>query len=672
MRVKLSIVVMLAAGLVMIMGISITLARTSIAETPASVLQSVPVQAEKNIQWVSQLGGPAQAVAYQEGLAYVITGPRLVILDVSDPADPVRIGSHEIAVDDGRDIAVAGEYAYFTADDGGLRIVDISDPSHPVEVGSCDTPSNAWSVTIAEDYAYVTDQMDKLRIIDVSDPTSPTLESTYRPSIYDHVQDVAVASDAGQVYAYVGYSNHLFIVDVTDPGNPAEQGVVATRAQAVVPVGSYAYVAAGDDGVRSIDVTDPLSPTLVHTVTTPGSAYALVVSGTHAYVADGIGGLRVINITAPGALSEDGFCDTPDVAQDVAAMPGSHILVADNQRGLRLIDVSDPENPKESSTYDVPSNAWSLAISGTLAYVGDYYYGPGSAPGALRIVDSSDPANPLQTGFAELSGRGAGVALSGSHAYVSGEQGGLLVVDVSNPLHPSEVSSYPTGKLAHDVAVRGNYAYLAESQGLFLFDISDPLSPTLASTWPTSGDSVTAVAVDGDYAYTGIGRDGLHIIDVTDPFSPTLTGVYTVADSIYDVALMQDFAYLAADAAGLLIVDVSNPISPTLAGFYEGWETVQGIAVTASSPGHIWAAVLGEYWDDETQWHNGLAILDVSDPANPVEVGVRSFPAEPNAVAMAEDGAGQTYIYAANQEGGLAILRVRYRRFLPVVLHNSP
>jgi hypothetical protein len=178
--------------------------------------------------------------------------------------------------------------------------------------------------------------------------------------------------------------------------------------------------------------------------------------------------------------------------------------------------------------------------------------------------------------------------------------------------------------------------------------------------------------VDGDYAYTGIGHDGLHIIDVTDPFSPTLTGVYTVADSIYDVALMQGFAYLAADAAGLLIVDVSNPVSPTLTGSYEGWETIQGVAVAATSPGHVWAVVLVEYTDDETQWHNGLAVLDVSDPANPVEVGLQSFPAEPNAVAMAEDGAGQTYMYAANQEGGLAILRVRYRRFLPIVLHNSP
>ncbi|MBN1976746.1 MAG: hypothetical protein JW918_05040 [Anaerolineae bacterium] len=115
-----------------------------------------------------------------------------------------------------------------------------------------------------------------------------------------------------------------------------------------------------------------------------------------------------------------------------------------------------------------------------------------------------------------------------------------------------------------------------------------------------------------------------------------------------------------------------NPISPTLVGVYDGWEIVEGVAVAGAGPGKVLAYILGEYWDDEEQWRNGLAVLDVSDPAHPVEVGFHNFMTESYAVAVAEGGSGQTYIYVANMEGGLAILRVRYHLFLPLVLRNSP
>jgi hypothetical protein len=670
MKLRWLVVTVLAVGLALMVSTWLSFAQTASPEVMSGEPLSVSTSRAQNVELVGQLGGPAKAVASQGGYAYMVTGPLLVILDISDPGNPIRVGSHEMSVDFARDVAVAGDYAYIANDDAGLRILDVADAANPVEVGSCEAPMNAWAVAVLNDYAYVGHRQGKMQVIDVSDPTSPTLNSTYVASIYDTVRDVAVASGPEQTYAYLGTSNHLFVVDVTDPGSLSELGIYTTTAQGVAPAESFVYVAAGDDGLLAIDVSQPLTPTLVDTLDTPYWAYAVAVSGTHAYVADGDSGLRIVDIYTPGDLTEDGFYDTPDSAEDVA-LAGNYAWVADDERGLRIIDVSDPEAPTEEGAYDVPSAAWSVAVSGTYAYVGDYYYDPGSFRGALRIVDVSDPANPAQAGFAELSGRGAGVALSGDYAYLSAEQQGLLVVDVSDPISPSEVISYPTPYQAHDVAVARNYAYLAESLGLYLFDIADPLSPTLVSTWPTPGDTISAVAVDGDYAYVGAGRDGLHILDVSDPITPTWTASYTVADFIYDVALMGDLVYLAADQAGLHIVDVSNPISPTLVGLYDGWDVVNGVAVAESASGKVLAYILGEYWVDDGQWNNGLSVLDVSDPANPVEVGFYNLLTEPQAVVVAEDSSGQSYIYLANQEAGLAILRFGYRLFLPIVLRNE-
>jgi hypothetical protein len=660
-----------AATLVLVLSAWLLFAQTTLTEAMGSELAPVSTQLAQNIELVGQIGGPAKAVASQGGFAYVVTGPRLVILDISDPANPFQVGSYEMSVDFARDVAVAGDYAYIANDEGGLRILDVSDRANPVAVGTSDAPTDAWAVAVVDDYAYVADRSGDMHIIDVFDPTSPTLESTFASSVPATLRDVAVTPGPGPAHAYLGASNHLFVVDVTDPSNPSELGLYPTTAQGVAPAGSLVYVAAGDDGLRVIDVSQPHTPSLVDTLDTPEWAYAVALSGTHAYVADSGSGLRIIDISTPSNLSEDGFYDTPDSAEDVA-MTGHYALVADDERGLRILDVSAPGAPVEEGAYDVPSAAWSVAVSGTLAYVGDYYMVPGSAGGALRIVDVSDPANPAQAGFAELSGRGSGVALSVGYAYLSGEKAGLLVADITDPFSPTEVISYPTTKLAHDVAVMGDYAYLADSWDLYLFDISDPLSPTLVSTWPTPGDSLNNVVVAGNYAYVGAGHDGLRIVDVSDPLAPIETGVYTVSDRIYDVALLGDLVYLAADQAGLHIVDVSDPISPTLAGVYNGWEIVSSVTAAQSSSGQVLAYILGEYWVDNGQWYNGLSVLDVSDPASPVEVGFYNLMTEAQTVAVAEDSSGQSYIYLANQPAGLKILRLRYRLFLPVVLRNFP
>jgi Uncharacterized conserved protein len=84
-------------------------------------------------------------------------------------------------------VTVAGRYAYVAGyNDGALAIIDVSDPQNPEEVGViCDSGSGcsndtatglngATSVTVAGRYAYVVGQSDHaLAIIDISDPANP-------------------------------------------------------------------------------------------------------------------------------------------------------------------------------------------------------------------------------------------------------------------------------------------------------------------------------------------------------------------------------------------------------------------------------------------------------------------------------------------------------------------
>ena len=64
------------------------------------------------IELVGQIGGPVQAVEVQGNYAYAVVGPRLVVLNVNDPAHPVRVGQSPVLPNVVSDISIVGNLAY--------------------------------------------------------------------------------------------------------------------------------------------------------------------------------------------------------------------------------------------------------------------------------------------------------------------------------------------------------------------------------------------------------------------------------------------------------------------------------------------------------------------------------------------------------------------------------
>jgi hypothetical protein len=71
------------------------------------------------------------------------------------------------------DLEVVGDVAYVTGGSPGLRVIDISDPAFPVKLGTVYTPYSAAAIKVVGDFAYVAARGDGLRVIDVSNPESP-------------------------------------------------------------------------------------------------------------------------------------------------------------------------------------------------------------------------------------------------------------------------------------------------------------------------------------------------------------------------------------------------------------------------------------------------------------------------------------------------------------------
>jgi hypothetical protein len=162
-------------------------------------------------------------------------------------------------LDGARHIVLAGEVAYIAADKG-LVVVDLTDPLHP-QLAAVRPLVDARASAIQFRYLWVTDK-DGLKLFDVTNMRDP----------------VAVPSGT----------------------------VPLADARRVYVARTYAYVAAKQDGLVIVNVTDPARPAIYRKETFGGKltdAEDVIVGSTNAslfaYVADGVNGMKVLQLTSP-------------------------------------------------------------------------------------------------------------------------------------------------------------------------------------------------------------------------------------------------------------------------------------------------------------------------------------------------------------------------------------
>ncbi len=577
---------------------------TSVAsERPA------PAHSRQGIEFelLSQLGGTVRAIALRGSRAYVGVGPRLVILDVSDPIHPAAVGRTVPLSGPVASVALSDTHAYVvTGQNGGMHTVDISDNTAPRVVSF--VRGSFEDVALAGGYAYVVDGWSNLYILDLTDPASPTQVGVHRSA--GNLTSVAAAGN----YVYVAaYYSGLRIVDVSDPLHPMEAGYYDTPdiARGVAVAGDWAYVADDSSGLRAIRVSDPAHPSEAGFYDTPGTATDVVVDGAYAYVADGSSGLRVISVSDPSHLASVGSRDTPWNASGLA-VEGGYAYVADNEGGLRVLDISDSAHLTESAIY----NPYGWGAVRRIAISGDYAYIAADS-GGLRILDIENPQTPAEVG--SWSGNTLDVAVVGNYAYTLHWPNRLRVFNVTNRARPTEVGSFDVAGRAQAVVVVGKYAYVAAGNaGLRILDVSNPTHLVEVGFYETPGDALGLV-VAGEYAYVAAGTAGLCIVRISDPTHPLGVGVCDTPGDGLDVTIAGGIAYVTDGARGLRVINISDPQHPSEVGSFQGCYTA-GIALAGS---YAYVA------DDGC----GLIVADVADPSRPVWVGVYATPGSASCVA---------------------------------------
>lgn len=188
--------------------------------TPPTSLSAMPLPVSEDVTFTvaTQLGGTANAVALDGYIVYLGLGPRLVTVDIGDPAAPRLLWQSDVLSGVVHAVAVQDGLAYVGAG-GDLYRYDIRDPANPVRIGTLHSfanPRQEWiDIILASDVVYTTSFVDgayssqHLMAFDVSDPVQPVVAGTRELSPYTTVT-------LSEGIFYIAGEGTLQLVDATN------------------------------------------------------------------------------------------------------------------------------------------------------------------------------------------------------------------------------------------------------------------------------------------------------------------------------------------------------------------------------------------------------------------------------------------------------------------------
>ena len=130
------------------------------------------------------------------------------------------------------------------------------------------------------------------------------LPNTYilAKSPYTEKEQFTLVVNGDYLYC-TGTNGGLRVIDISNPLTPSVEATYSYAKGEIFISGQYAYFADSNDGFKILDISDPLNATLRGTLSLPGSPSDLTVFNNHAYIANGWngngGGIQVINVSDP-------------------------------------------------------------------------------------------------------------------------------------------------------------------------------------------------------------------------------------------------------------------------------------------------------------------------------------------------------------------------------------
>jgi hypothetical protein len=328
-------------------------------------------------------------------------------------------------------------------------------------------------------------------------------------------------------------------------GNPRVLGVQLR--------GEYAYVAAGEGGLRVYDVAQIDQKGFSERITTAPvsrfgqkfwvkTKYATAVAAPSTLALD----------PARWRMTTDGRMVSPEAAR---TLPPEQLL---NQE--------QPIHPLYAYLYVVDKYEGLIVVNAATLLDGDPLNNY-----LKRQLDESRYPNGAFNPDGVLSGANY-ITIAGANAYITTERE-LVVVNLDDPLNP-KIASRVEFKHPRAVAIQFRYGFVVDDEGLKTIGVSSPGQVRYDGIYLPLANA-RDVYVARTYAYVAAGKEGIAIVNVTQPDKPSLDQTYNASGALNDVRQVKIamtnaslFAYVADGRNGLRVLQLTSPETvPNYAGF---------------------------------------------------------------------------------------------------------
>ncbi len=252
---------------------------------------------------------------------------------------------------------------------------------------------------------------------------------------------------------------------------------------------------------------------------------------------------------------------------------------------ISLIDISTPSKPTEVASFrGKGASTWR-----DVKYYNGYAYAvtERSSEG-MMIIDLRVPSKPRFVKFWDGVGfrhsHNIAMDFQRGHAYLVGCTGGTWILDVkTNPTTPKKIGNIRSPYF-HDVAIQDKLMHAADIYGnnYRIYDVTNPALPKLLgsarapgtryfhNTWPTRDNQYCLGTNESP-------KGPVSIWDIRKLSAPKNIANYranplTAANAIAHNAYCKDrVGHISHYTEGYRVIDLSNPATPVEVGFYDTW-----------------------------------------------------------------------------------------------------
>lgn len=532
------------------------------------------------------IGVDVYDIVKRDSVVLLSTVNGILAYNVTNPANPTLLSS--LALGNASfgitiELHPSQPLMYCAANTGARELftVNVANPQNMQLVSTRSLPAGGtvWSPPlIAGNRLYVIETIG-LDAFDISTPTQPTMLYSQSPtwgSMYSALlKDTLLFAAHWQIrwsVISVAGSSSAQLLRSYDSIAVFGEGNGLAKVQ-----GNYLYLAnfgknPNDVGwrVRIIDISNPLSATVVGSVASPSEGY----NEAHQVFQRGANYYAIVAQKSTirhrsGQTSRTGF--------------------------VRILDVTNSSAPTVLSTLDLPHNIIAVAVAESIAVVRGVTVSTvnlGQYENWLYLLNIADLTNPIVVNQIQIQDNAQSSENQPSMVFFEGRlyvldktilrvysvaTSSFVLLGSTNVANANPLRSLKLRRVGNQVL-----AYIAGGGGgslpggFMIYNVTNPAGMFLMSAFDTPGHT-TDVQVQGGYAFVTDGTGGVRVFDISNNFTVPVTDIPSFGEArqcalennLLFVRTVQDFANVFVQ-----VFDVSNPAAPVSRGTYRTDGTV--------------------------------------------------------------------------------------------------